>query len=102
MRFKNVFKSRLQEIKNQSNVVQSNKANSEQKKMAIDDIELVSLKLLELLEIETIGSDDIAKELKKILTILTNIDSNMSVKELFEAVDDARISVEILIKEVDE
>ena len=102
MKYKNVFKSRLQEIVEQASVLKSNRSNQEAKQYAIDDIHLVSLKLLELLELETMGNSDVLKNLKRLLTLVESINKTMSIDELLDTVDDVDNRLNWLIHELKE
>jgi len=103
MKYKNLFKSRLQEIVNQAKLAKNKKVLEEvYPNEAIDDIELVSLKLLEVLELETMGNDDILKNLKRILKLVDSIDRTMGIDEVFDSIDDLKNRLNWLIGEVKE
>ena len=103
MKYKNLFKSRLQEIVYQAKLAKNkNVLKEEYHRDAIDDIELVSLKLLEILELESMGNDDILKNLKRILKLVESIDKTMSVDEIFDSIGDLGNRLKWLIGEVKE
>ena len=102
MKYKNLFKLRLQEIVEQSKIARGETVCEKHREDAIDDIELVSLKLLEVLECESMGNDDIIKNLKRILKLVESIDKTMSIDEVFESIDDLDNRLNWLISEVKE